>query len=149
MSGSVNKVIIVGNLGRDPEIRATNNGRVCNLSVATSQKWRDKRSNEMQEVIWNEHLVDVAERFLTKGSTVYLQGMLQTRKWTDQQGAERFSTEVVLPAFQGELVLLGGTASQSHSEPAPRRRAAPSPSRTRQAQVEDDDYDDLNDDIPF
>lgn len=116
MAGSVNKVILVGNLGRDPEVRSTQGGKkVANLSVATSETWRDKNSGERQEktewhrvVIFNDRLVDVAERFLRKGSKVYLEGQLQTRKWTDQSGQEKYSTEVVLQQFRGELTMLDG-----------------------------------------
>lgn len=116
MAGSVNKVILIGNLGRDPEIRATQDGtKVANLSIATSESWRDKSSGERREktewhrvVIFNERLVDVAERFLKKGSKVYLEGQLQTRKWTDQSGAEKYTTEVVLQRFRGELTMLDG-----------------------------------------
>jgi single-strand DNA-binding protein len=116
MAGSVNKVIIVGNLGKDPEIRALGSGdRVANLSIATSETWRDKNSGERKEktewhkvVIFNDNLVKVAEQYLKKGSTVYIEGALQTRKWTDQQGAEKYSTEIVLQKFRGELTMLGG-----------------------------------------
>ncbi|MDB5406649.1 MAG: single-stranded DNA-binding protein [Rhodospirillales bacterium] len=116
MAGSVNKVILVGNLGRDPEIRSLQDGnRVCNLSLATSESWRDKNSGERKEktewhrvVIFNENLVKVAEQYLKKGSTIYIEGQLQTRKWTDQSGAEKYSTEVVLQRFRGELTMLGG-----------------------------------------
>lgn len=127
MSGSVNKVILVGNLGRDVEVRTFSNGnRVANLTVATSERWKDKQSGERREqtewhrvAIFNENLVDVAERFLRKGSKVYLEGQLQTRKWQDQSGADRYTTEVVLNRFRGELVMLdsrsegGGFASGS------------------------------------
>lgn len=114
MAGSVNKVILVGNLGRDPEIRTTQSGmKVANLRVATSERWKDRNSGEMQErtewhsvAIFNEHLVGVAERFLHKGSKVYLEGQLQTRKWTDQQGQDRYTTEVVMNRFRGELQML-------------------------------------------
>ena len=114
MSGSVNKVILVGNLGRDPEIRTMQNGdKVCNLSLATSERWKDRNSGEMQErtewhrvVLFDQRLVDVAERYLKKGSKVYIEGQLQTRKWTDQQGVEKYSTEVVLQRFRGELTML-------------------------------------------
>ena len=116
MAGSVNKVILVGNLGRDPEIRSTQDGtKVANLSVATSENWRDKSSGERREktewhrvVIFNERLVDVAERFLKKGSKIYIEGQLQTRKWTDQSGTEKYTTEVVLQRFRGELTMLDG-----------------------------------------
>ncbi|MBC6980608.1 single-stranded DNA-binding protein [Caulobacter sp. 17J80-11] len=116
MAGSVNKVILVGNLGRDPEIRTLNSGdRVANLRIATSETWRDKMSGERKEktewhsvVIFNDNLVKVAESYLKKGSTVYIEGSLQTRKWTDQQGVEKYSTEIVLQKFRGELTMLGG-----------------------------------------
>ena len=116
MAGSVNKVILVGNLGRDPEIRSLQNGgKVANLSVATSERWRDRASGEMQErtewhrvVIFNERLVEVAEKYLRKGSKVYVEGQLQTRKWQDQSGQDRYSTEVVLQRFRGELTMLDG-----------------------------------------
>lgn len=116
MSGSVNKVILVGNLGRDPEVRNTQDGRkIVNLSVATSETWKDRSSGERREkvewhrvVIFNDRLADVAERYLRKGSRVYLEGSLQTRKWQDQSGQERHSTEVVLQQFRGELTLLDG-----------------------------------------
>jgi len=116
MAGSVNKVILVGNLGRDPEIRTLNSGdRVANLRIATSETWRDKATGERKEktewhqvVIFNDNLVKVAESYLRKGSTVYIEGALQTRKYTDAQGVEKFSTEVVLQKFRGELTMLGG-----------------------------------------
>jgi len=113
---SVNKVILVGNLGKDPEIRTLNSGdRVANLRLATSESWKDKSSGEKKErtewhsvVIFNDSLVKVAENYLRKGSTVYVEGSLQTRKWTDSNGVEKFSTEVVLQKFRGELTMLGG-----------------------------------------
>src|SRR6478752_6953065 len=116
MAGSVNKVILVGNLGADPEVRRTQDGRpIVNLSLATSESWRDKNSGERREktewhrvVIFNEKLGEVAEKFLKKGSKIYVEGALQTRKWTDQGGQERYSTEVVLQRFRGELTMLDG-----------------------------------------
>jgi single-strand DNA-binding protein len=116
MAGSVNKVIIIGNLGRDPEVRSfPNGGKVVNLRIATSETWRDKASGERKErtewhsvAIFNEALGKVAEQYLKKGSTVYIEGQLETRKWQDQSGADRYSTEVVLRQFRGELTLLGG-----------------------------------------
>ena len=116
MAGSVNKVILVGNLGKDPEIRTLNSGdRVANLSLATSESWRDRASGEKKErtewhrvVIFNDNLVKVAEQYLKKGSTIDIEGALSTRKWTDQQGVEKFSTEIVLQKFRGELTMLGG-----------------------------------------
>jgi len=116
MAGSVNKVILVGNLGRDPEIRSTQDGtRVANLSLATSESWRDKNSGERRErtewhrvVVFNDRIVDVCEKYLKKGSKIYIEGALQTRKWTDQSGAEKYTTEVVLQKFRGELTMLDG-----------------------------------------
>lgn len=116
MAGSVNKVIIVGNLGRDPEVRSFGNGgKVVNLRIATSETWRDKQTGERKErtewhsvAIYNEALGKIAEQYLKKGSTVYIEGQLETRKWQDQSGADRYTTEVVLRQFRGELTLLGG-----------------------------------------
>jgi single-strand DNA-binding protein len=116
MAGSVNKVILIGNLGKDPEIRTLGSGdKVANLRIATSESWRDRTSGERKEktewhqvVIFNENIVKVAESYLKKGSTVYVEGALQTRKWTDQQGVEKYSTEIVLQKFRGELTMLGG-----------------------------------------
>ena len=156
MVGSVNKVILVGNLGRDPEVRSMQNGgKVCNLSVATSERWKDRNSGEQQErtewhrvVIFDDRLVDVAEKFLQKGRKVYLEGELQTRKWQDQSGQDRYSTEVVLKRFRGQLVLLdsrneggggGYDAPSDYGAPDNAMSAAPTgPSGT-----------DLDDDIPF
>ncbi|WP_299372153.1 single-stranded DNA-binding protein [uncultured Kiloniella sp.] len=116
MAGSVNKVILVGNLGRDPEIRSMQSGqRVANLNIATSESWKDRTSGERRDktewhrvVIFNDRLVDVAEKFLRKGSKVYLEGQLQTRKWTDNAGVEKYTTEIVLQNFRGELTMLDG-----------------------------------------
>lgn len=116
MAGSVNKVILIGNLGKDPEIRTLNSGdRVANLRIATSEQWRDKATGERKEktewhqiVIFNENIVKVAENYLKKGSTVYIEGSLQTRKYTDAQGVEKYSTEIVLQRFNGQLTMLGG-----------------------------------------
>lgn len=120
---SVNKVIIVGNLGRDPEVRSTQSGdKITNLNVATSESWRDKASGERKErtewhrvVIFNPNLSDIAERYLRKGSKVYIEGQLQTRKWTDQSGTEKYSTEIVLTRFRGELTLLDSRDSGGDS----------------------------------
>lgn len=114
MSGSINKVILVGNVGQDPEVRRMSNGdAVVNLSVATGESWRDKSSGERREktewhrvVIFNEHLAKVAEQYVRKGSKVYVEGQIQTRKWTDQQGQDKYSTEVVLNRFRGDLQML-------------------------------------------
>ena len=116
MAGSVNKVIIVGNLGRDPEVRSfQNGGKVCNLTIATSENWRDKQSGERREktewhrvAIFSEGLVRVAEQYLRKGSKVYIEGQLETRKWQDQSGADRYTTEVVLRNFNSNLTMLDG-----------------------------------------
>jgi single-strand DNA-binding protein len=158
MAGSVNKVILVGNLGRDPEIRTLNSGeRVANLSLATSETWRDKASGERKEktewhrvVIFNDNIVKVCENYLKKGSTVYVEGQLQTRKWTDQQGVEKYSTEVVIQKFKGELTMLGGRgdgggASRGGDDDYSSgfsTGGANKPSGPRES------YD-LNDDIPF
>ncbi|NOX73063.1 MAG: single-stranded DNA-binding protein [Alphaproteobacteria bacterium] len=116
MAGSVNKVIILGNLGRDPEVRTfQNGGKVCNLRIATTESWRDKNTGEKREktewhsvAIFAEGLVRVCEQYLRKGSSVYIEGKLQTRKWQDQSGNDRYSTEVVLQGFDSKLVMLGG-----------------------------------------
>jgi single-strand DNA-binding protein len=114
MAGSVNKVILVGNLGKDPEVRTTQDGtKIVNLTLATSETWNDRASGERKErtewhrvVIFNDRTADVAERFLKKGAKIYVEGSLQTRKWTDQQGQERYSTEVVIGRFNGQLTML-------------------------------------------
>src|SRR5213595_1747373 len=116
MAGSVNKVILVGNLGKDPEIRRTQDGRpIANLSIATSESWRDKATGERKEktewhrvVIFNENIAKVAEQYLKKGAKVYVEGQLQTRKYTDKDGAEKYSTEIVLQKYRGELTMLDG-----------------------------------------
>ena len=121
MAGSVNKVILIGNLGRDPEVRRMPSGEpIVNLSVATSDTWRDKATGERKErtewhrvVIFNENLAKVAEQYLRKGSKVYLEGQLATRKWTDKDGQEKYTTEVVLNRFRGELVMLDGRGEGS------------------------------------
>lgn len=145
MAGSVNKVIIVGNLGRDPEIRSMPNGdRVANLSVATSETWKDKASGERKEktewhrvVIFNDNIVKVVESYVKKGSTVYIEGQLQTRKWTDQQGVEKYSTEVVVSRFKGELTMLGGRSDGGQARD-------PEPEQPAKSYQEFDDSD-----IPF
>ena len=120
MAGSLNKVMIIGNLGADPEVRSfSNGGKVCNLRIATSENWKDKNTGERQErtewhtvAIFSEGLVNVAERFLKKGSKVFVEGQLQTRKWQDQQGNDRYSTEIVLRGFNGTLTMLDGAGGQ-------------------------------------
>lgn len=148
MAGSVNKVILVGNLGKDPEVRRMTSGEpIVNLSVATSDTWRDKASGERKErtewhrvVIFNENLAKVAEQFLRKGSKVYLEGALQTRKWTDKDGNEKYSTEVVLQRFRGELVMLDG---RSEGGGASRERIGASDAPVAFQR------DEMEDEIPF
>jgi len=165
MAGSVNKVILVGNLGRDPEIRSTSGGqRVANFSLATSETWRDKSSGERKEktewhriVIFNDRLVDVVEKYVKKGAKLYIEGALQTRKWTDNSGQERYSTEIVLQNFRGELTMLdsrggGGGGGGFAAEPDQGYDEAPAQSgggggarpERRPAPAAD-----LDDEIPF
>ena len=123
MAGSVNKVILIGNLGRDPEVRTfQNGGKVCNFSIATSETWKDRNSGERQErtnwhniAIFNENLAQIAEQYLRKGSKVYVEGQLETRKWQDQAGNDRYTTEVVLRNFRGALTLLDGRNEDNNS----------------------------------
>ena len=120
MAGSVNKVILVGNLGKDPEVRNAQNGtKIVNFTVATSETWNDKASGEKKErtewhrvVVFNERIADVAERYLKKGAKVYVEGSLQTRKWTDQSGQEKYTTEVVIDRFRGEMTMLSGRGDE-------------------------------------
>ena len=154
MSGSVNKVTLVGNLGRDPEVRAMQNGdKIVQLSVATSDRWKDKISGEQRErtewhrvVIFNDALGRIAEQYLKKGSTVYLEGQLQTRKWTDQQsGQEKFTTEVVLQRYRGELTLLGSRSENQISNDQQNAGI----DQSNQISMSDDIASDLDDEIPF
>ena len=165
MAGSVNKVTLVGNLGRDPEVRSTQEGaKIVQFSLATSERWKDRNTGEQRErtewhrvVIFNENLGRIAEQYLRKGSTCYIEGQLQTRKWTDNQGVEKYTTEVVLQRYRGELTLLGGrgdsgggsygggdggsgSSSSPDSGSGGSNNAASSPPPMR---------DDLDDDIPF
>jgi len=159
MAGSVNKVILIGNLGRDPEVRHTQaGGLIVQLSVATSENWRDKASGERKErtewhrvVIFNERLAEVAQKYLKKGAKVYLEGQLQTRKWTDKDGAEKYTTEVVVPRFNGTLTMLdgrsgggggGGDAGGFDGGMDDGGGAPPAPTRGGKG-------GDLDDDIPF
>ena len=154
MSGSVNKVTLVGNLGRDPEVRAMQNGdKIVQLSVATSDRWKDKSSGEQRErtewhrvVIFNDALGKIAEQYLKKGSTVYLEGQLQTRKWTDQQsGQEKYTTEVVLQRYRGELTLLGSRPENQISNDQHNAEI----DQSNQISMSDDIASDLDDEIPF
>jgi single-strand DNA-binding protein len=162
MAGSVNKVILVGNLGKDPEIRRTQDGRpIANLSVATSESWRDKATGERKEktewhrvVIFSEGLAKVAEQYLKKGAKVYIEGQLQTRKWTDQSGVEKYSTEVVLQGFNANLTMLDGRSGGGGSfadEPSDFGSAGPSspPPRRAVAAGGGGRGNDMDDDIPF
>lgn len=174
MAGSVNKVILVGNLGSDPEVRAMGNGgKVCNFSLATSESWKDKQSGERREktewhriVIFNENLARVAESYLKKGSKVYIEGALQTRKWTDRDGNDKYTTEVVLQRFRGELAMLdtrgggsggnggGGGYNQDQGQSQGQAYGGGSSnsgggSRSASAQEGPKENFDLDDDIPF
>jgi single-strand DNA-binding protein len=163
MAGSVNKVILIGNLGADPEIRRTQDGRpVANLRVATSDSWRDKATGERRErtewhrvVIFNEGLCRIAEQYLKKGAKVYLEGQLQTRKWQDQQGQDRYSTEVVLQGFNSQLTMLdragagGAGAGSDAGEPGDFGSAGPTAPRERKPALAGAKRDDLDDEIPF
>jgi single-strand DNA-binding protein len=173
MAGSVNKVILVGNLGRDPEVRHTQDGqKIVHLAVATSDRWRDRNSGENRErtewhrvVIFNERLGEVAEKYLSKGRSVYLEGALQTRKWQDQSGQERYTTEIVLQRFRGELVLLGGRdeggfasagppaddQSDWGRSPSPASRGGGAGGRSggTRGEPSSENFDDLDDEIPF
>ena len=145
MAGSVNKVILVGNLGKDPEIRRTQDGRpIANLRIATSESWRDKSTGERREktewhsvVIFNENLCKIAEQYLKKGSKVFIEGALQTRKWQDQYGQDRYSTEVVLQGFNGNLTMLDGrcAAAACRRTASPTTAAARAATRMRRARV--------------
>ena len=154
MSGSVNKVTLVGNLGRDPEVRAMQNGdKIIQLSVATSDRWKDKSTGEQRErtewhrvVIFNDALGKIAEQYLKKGSTVYLEGQLQTRKWTDQQsGQEKYTTEVVLQRYRGELTLLGSRPENQISNDQQNAEI----DQSNKISMSDDIASDLDDEIPF
>lgn len=173
MAGSVNKVIIVGNLGRDPEVRSfPSGGKVVNLSIATSESWKDKQTGERKErVEWhrvsilNDGLAGIAEQYLKKGSKVYIEGQLETRKWTDQQGVERYSTEVVLRPYRGEITLLdgrqdsggAGQGSAGGDDHRPMQREAGAATGGRPADARDQyttagaggGRSDIDDDIPF
>ena len=154
MSGSVNKVTLIGNLGRDPEVRAMQNGdKIVQLSVATSDRWKDKNSGEQRErtewhrvVIFNDALGKIAEQYLKKGSTVYLEGQLQTRKWTDQQsGQDKYTTEIVLQRYRGELTLLGSRSENQLSNDQQNYEI----DQSNQISMSDNIATDLDDEIPF
>lgn len=163
MAGSLNKVMLIGNLGNDPDIRSMQNGgRVCNLSIATSESWKDKNTGERRDktewhrvVIFNEGLVNVCENYLRKGSKVFIEGQLETRKWQDQNGQDRYSTEIVLKAFNGTLTMLdgrndnqssGGGFQQNNNFGGGQSQAS---SGGGAAQAAAPIHDDFEDDIPF
>lgn len=160
MAGSVNKVIVLGNLGRDPEVRTfSNGGKVCNLRIATSETWKDKNTGERKErtewhsvAIFSEPLANIAEKYLRKGSKVYIEGQLETRKWQDQSGQDRYSTEIVLRPFRSELTLLDGGQTGAGQSPQPE------PDRSQGYDQSPDGYGaggrpsaarDMDDEIPF
>ncbi len=159
MAGSVNKVILVGNLGNDPDIKAMSSGsRVCNLSIATSESWKDRNTGERREktewhrvVLFNEALVNLSEQYLRKGSKVYIEGQLETRKWTDQSGVEKYTTEVVLRPYTGNLTMLdsrsGGASSSSYDQGMGMSQAAPQAAANTGAAPAP--MDDFEDEIPF
>ena len=158
MSGSINKVIIVGNLGRDPEVGALQNGdRVVRLSIATSERWKDKSSGEPREktewhrvVIFNEPVGRIAEQYLKKGSTVYIEGQLQTRKWTDQEsGQDRYTTEIVLSRYKGELTLLGSRNNSNVNNMSSETNSESTLSSNEKPKVLDDPLSIDDDEIPF
>ena len=167
MAGSVNKVILVGNLGKDPEVRTTQDGqKIVNLTLATSDTWNDRQTGERKErtewhrvVIFNDRVGDVAERYLRKGSKVFVEGSLQTRKWTDQSGQERYSTEVVIGRFKGDLTMLdtrgggadGGSVGEGggYRDRGPAQRAGAATSRVGASAWDAPKDGDLDDEIPF
>ncbi|HLI20674.1 MAG TPA: single-stranded DNA-binding protein [Stellaceae bacterium] len=164
MAGSVNKVILVGNVGRDPEIRSTQDGlRIANMSLATSEQWRDRASGERKEktewhrvAVFNERLVDVIEKYVKKGAKLYIEGQLQTRKWTDKEGQERYTTEVVLGRFNGQLTMLDGRSGggEGFSAGGPDDDMAPAPragggAMSRGGAGRAPASQDLDDEIPF
>lgn len=157
MAGSINKVILVGNLGNDPEIRSTQDGReIANLSIATSESWKDKNTGERKDktewhrvAIFQPGLVDIVKKYLKKGSKIYLEGALQTRKWVDNNGLDRYSTEVVIQGYNGNLTMLdnrGGNIGGDNQYDA-----SPSPVKAEQSNPKKDNFanDDFDDDIPF
>jgi single-strand DNA-binding protein len=168
MAGSLNKVMLIGNLGADPEVRSfQNGGKVCNLRIATSENWKDRNTGERQErtewhtvAIFSEGLINVCEQYLRKGSKVYVEGQLQTRKWQDQSGNDRYSTEVVLRGFNGTLTMLDGPGGGSGGGGGGQRSGGGGSGGWNQGGGNDrpsgggapaggSNYDDLDDDIPF
>jgi len=160
MAGSINKVILVGNLGRDPEVRMTQNGaKVVNMRLATSEQWKDRDGNRQERtewhsiVIFNDHLAGIAERFLHKGSKIYVEGQLQTRKWTDQQGVEKYTTEVMLGKFRGDIQMLDSRGdsggSGQYGEGNNDQGGGQRDTGTREQNAPSGGASDLDDEIPF
>lgn len=157
MAGNVNKVILVGGVCRDPEVRFTNDGsKIVNLSIATSESWKDRQTGEKRErteyhrvVVFNDRLADLAEQYLRKGSQVYLEGSLQTRKWTDQSGVEKYTTEIVLQKYKGEMTFLGGGKSQDSGYDQGQQRENTGPEWKTGGQYAGIPGGDLDDEIPF
>jgi len=160
MSGSVNKVILIGNVGQDPEIRSfQSGGKVCNLSIATSERWKDRESKEQKErtqwhrvVVFNENLINLIEMYVKKGSKLFIEGQLETRKWTDASGQEKYSTEVVLRNFKGELTFLDSRSNNNDNDSieSNNQKSEVKNSELNQVVNEPSSIDsDIDDDIPF
>ncbi|MBH87623.1 MAG: single-stranded DNA-binding protein [Pelagibacterales bacterium] len=160
MSGSINKVILIGNVGQDPEIRSfQSGGKVCNLSIATSERWRDRESNEQKErtqwhrvVVFNENLVNLIEKYVNKGSKLYIEGQLETRKWTDSSGIDKYATEVVLRNFKGEITFLDSRNNNNENQLESNNNSVNQEenSQLNQSFTENPSIDsDIDDDIPF
>jgi single-strand DNA-binding protein len=160
MSGSINKVILIGNVGQDPEIRSfQTGGKVCNLSIATSERWRDRESNEQKErtqwhrvVVFNENLVNLIEKYVNKGSKLYIEGQLETRKWTDSSGVDKYATEVVLRNFKGEITFLDsrGNNNENQIESNNNNLKQEENNQLNQSVIENSNINsDIDDDIPF
>ena len=160
MSGSVNKVILIGNVGQDPEIRSfQSGGKVCNLSIATSERWKDRESNEQKErtqwhrvVVFNENLINLIEKYVNKGSKLFIEGQLETRKWTDSSGQDKYATEVVLRNFKGELTFLDSRSNNSDSDFTQNNSENTEIKNTEKKQIVNEPSaidSDIEDDIPF
>ena len=158
MSGSVNKVILIGNVGQDPEIRSfQSGGKVCNLSIATSERWKDRGTNEQKErtqwhrvVVFNENLINLIEKYVNKGSKLYIEGQLETRKWTDSSGVDKYATEVVLRNFKGELTFLDSRGNNNDNQHENNNISQEENSQLNQDITESAGADpDIEDDIPF
>tara|TARA_Y100001968_G_scaffold321014_1_gene354785 strand:+ start:83 stop:559 length:477 start_codon:yes stop_codon:yes gene_type:complete len=158
MAGSLNKVLLIGNLGKDPELREfPNGGKVCNFPLATSETWKDATTGERQDrttwhniAIFDDRLAEIAEQYLRKGSQVYIAGQLETRKWQDQAGNDRYTTEVVLKKFRGELTMLSGKSDELSTTSSQQKETQPYQSVEKNRSDQNDlEPDDLDDEIPF